>query len=87
METDINIAIINLKILYWPGYKVSKKAKMKNRYNQVPRHTQYTSDKKHNKTSHTTRELRGQHFSSRLPQGYSANHVYCHRHGPGHLLN
>ena len=48
-----------------------KKAKIKNRYNQVPHLTQDTvweSDKKHKKNSHT-REPRGQPFPNRWPLG------------------
>ena len=49
---------------------VKKKAKIRNRYNQVPHLTRATiwEKQKHKETSHTI-EQRGQSFPSRRPQG------------------
>ena len=45
--------------------KVSKGAKIRNRYNQVPHLTQDTNEKVTNSVRHQTREPKGQPFPSR----------------------
>ena len=46
---------MGIKIFYW-GFKVSKAAKIRNRYNQVPHLTQDTNEKVTNSQLDTTNE-------------------------------